>query len=203
MTVIDDQESWCGIADLLQEGVPAAKLAAAIETAGVWVYDDFGRLVEAGEGDEGFSLSKSAILKLLAKFNKSQNEILSLREQYESEMLLDAEHEFDDWFSNDSPLWLCGWKKSQCPNFEEIDDACSASDLKRKAILMASPPKSRRESYLLVIDLICEHAGTKRTEKGLAKALEVKANARGLKISEDTILSILNEVDDAIEERSK
>lgn len=94
---------------LLIDCYPTSLLATAIEQAGVYVIDQFGRRVAASGDDSSSQHSKSFVLKLLSHVYEEQ--------QNPSEKFSwNAER----WDTETHPLSLFGWPSTHLPDFKNF-----------------------------------------------------------------------------------
>ncbi len=184
---------WLPLANLLKIRTPVAKLATAIEKYGIQTYDRFGRRIPATDEDAEVEVSKAYALDLLAGYYDFA------RNQH-----LYPPTNTDDWLESDSPLFDFGWPADEAPDFDKIEAEEVPRPPKTKYPDMDAPVGVvRRRSFLTVIAALCETCGLKYNGWGTAQRIKEATETLGNPVDDDTIRSMLKEIPDALEARSK
>lgn len=97
---------------LLIDCYPTSLLATAIEQAGIYVIDQFGRIVAASGDDSSSKYSKQFALNLLSQVYEEQ-------QNPSGQFSWDAER----WDVEPHPLSLFGWQKDHLPDFKNFADS--------------------------------------------------------------------------------
>ena len=177
----DSGNEWLSIDYLLLTClVPHAKLATAIETYGIQVYDRFGRRIPATDHDSSVKTAKSRALDLIAlNYEDSQSEY------YDSA----------SWGDSRPELLGFGWPKDEAPDFEKISAESIPAATKKKPInLDADVKPNKHRSYLVVIESLLRLCKKKHDDRSLTSLIIARANEFGANPDDVTVKTILKDI---------
>lgn len=187
----DEGNPWLSLADLLRIKTSVRNLATSIEKFGIQTYDRFGRRIAATDECDESKVIKEKALDLLADYYALR------RESYR-----DPDPEIDRWFESDSPLYEFGWPSDESPDFEKNELEEVPKSLKSQKRDIDAPVQTRpRRTYLVIIASLCKRCGIKPEAKGAAQRISRATHDIGCPVGDDTILTMLKEIPDALESR--
>lgn len=181
----DTGNEWLSIDHLLlYRLISHAKLATAIETNGIQVYDRFGRRVPATDDDSTVKTSKKRVLDLIAlNYADCQSEF------YDSE----------SWGDSHPELLSFGWPKDEAPDFDKIEDEPNPALTKKKTNFDADINAKKHRSYLIVIESLLRVLNKKNDDRNLTSLILRKAHEFAPQTQDDTVKSILKDIPHMLE----
>lgn len=188
----ESNNPWVTLAELLKSGVSEAVLATAIEKGGVYVYDRFGRRVVAKDDGPEPNISKQRALDLLADHY-----------EYLTNTQIPDELASDNLFYDEPDFYKFGWPRDETPDLTNIEIEPVPTLVKKGKINLDAPPcLKKHRTYLVIIGALCNLAKVKYSERGQSKALLGAIHDLNVGMDDQTLRTVLKDIDNAIEERS-
>ncbi len=188
-----NQPAFKKIRDYLEGGwgnreISIGVLATVIEKEGIYTWDRFARFGKANTAAE------ERILDLLATLCEYENDCYNPPHYNDQHPLDYAACQPDD------PYSFFGWSEDELPNFENIAEEHAKAARARPETPQARAGKTKKQnSYLLIIAALCKTQGIVLGERGNAAEIHRFIELAGLSLNEETIRTVLNEVQEAVE----
>jgi hypothetical protein len=197
MSAVDGKANpWQSLAKLIQDGIPVATLATAIEEQGIQTFDRFGRRGTAVAGESENKYTVTYALDQLADYHAVASDHRIEREHLEVHL--------KNWFEGDSPLWDFGWPEDEVPDFDQILFEPPPDKVKGAVDFDAVPLLRRRRTYLTIIAGLCKKCGIDYQARGASvKISEATSFVVANSIKEGTVHTILEEMADALDSRNE
>ena len=176
----DSGNEWLSIDYLLLSlCIPHAKLATAIESYGIQVYDRFDRRIPATDHDSSVKTSKNRILDLIAL-----NYEVFQSDYYDSAT----------WGDSRPELLSFGWPKDEVPNFEKINIEPIPASIKKQTNFDTDVAAKKHRSYLIVIESLLRILKKKNDDRNLTSLILRKAHEFAPQTEDDTVKKILKDI---------
>lgn len=186
---------WVTLAELLKSGFSEAVLATSIEKVGIQVYDRFGRRVTANDEGSNHSLTKARALDLLAEHYA-----------YLTKTHMPEELASDTLISEESDFYEFGWPKDEIPNLDDIESEITPRIIrgKKSLDLDATARLQKHRSYLVVINALLRiNKSHPKNDPHIVSKIVKNADLFKVKISEDTVRNMFNDIAQVIEDKAQ
>ena len=189
----DEGNPWLSLRDLLRTNVSIATLATAIEQFGIQTYDRFGRRIPATNEPAESRVSKAGALDWLAEYYGGPYNRAG-----------DGSPDPDAWFESGSPLHEFGWPADEAPDFEKFLSETAPKSFPEKRSNMDAPvPARNRRTHLTIMAALCKSSGIDIRQRGAAQRIKEATEKLGHPVDDGTIQTMLKEIPEALDNRSK
>jgi hypothetical protein len=170
----DDGNPFCSVSQLLEIGEPVGGIASAVETAGIYTWDRFGRYQKYGVG----TAEVARCLNLLA--TEYELRMSGLLVSNNRENFGDALDEF-------------GWAARVLP--AQQANSMQASNIEPTALKV-----KEKTTLLLIISALINEAAIP-LDRNAASAIARRADQNGTPVSAETVRKVLKQAEDARQRR--